>query len=134
MAGIAPASGRGVKITIRAPKQKLKAGTLLNSIQELKDAGAEVLEINDSIRLGVDSWIGDNEQGIVVDGQQLGTPIIIEAIGDPHALEEGAKFRGGLVSQIESPKVGGSVEIVKSDEINIESVREMPQPLIAKPA
>lgn len=134
LAGIAPASGRGVKITIRAPKQKLKAGTLLNSIQELKDAGAEVLKINDSIRLGVDSWIGDNEQGIVVDGQQLGTPIIIEAIGDPHALEEGAKFRGGLVSQIESPKVGGSVEIVKSDEINIESVREMPQPLIAKPA
>lgn len=133
LAGLVPASGRGVKITVWAPKQKLKSGTLLNAIQELKDAGAEVIELNNSIRLGVDSWFGDNENGIVVDGQQLDSPITIKAIGDPHALEEGAKFRGGLVSQIEAPQVGGSVTIEKNDNIVIESTRDLPDQKIAKP-
>ena len=123
-----------MKITVWAPKQKLKFGTLLNAIQELKDAGAEVIELNNSIRLGVDSWFGDNENGIVVDGQQLDSPITIKAIGDPHALEEGAKFRGGLVSQIEAPQVGGSVTIEKNDNIVIESTRDLPEQKIAKPA
>ena len=46
----------------------------------------------------------------------------LTVLGEPHALTEGAKFRGGLVSQVESAQVGGSVSITPSDSLTISAV------------
>ncbi len=134
LAGTAPAVGPGVRITISAPAGRITVDLMLDAIQELRDAGAEVIEINDSIRIVAQSWVGDSAQGLVIDDQRVELPLVIEAIGDSHSLAEGARFRGGLVSQVESQKVGGSVAIEELDEVSITSLHQTRAPRHAQPA
>ena len=61
-------------------------------------------------------------------------PIRIEAIGSTHELAEAMRFRGGLVSRIESQQVGGSVAIDQRDEIQITSLYESRAPQYARPS
>ena len=58
----------------------------------------------------------------MVDGKPVTRPITIEVIGDPHSLEEAAQFRGGIVSEITGPKIGGQVQIDELDRVVIESL------------
>lgn len=134
LAGTAPAVGPGVRITISAPAGRIKADLMLDAIQELRDAGAEVIEINDTIRLVAQSWVADTSTGLVIDDQQVGLPIVIEAIGQPHALAEGARFRGGLIYQVESAKVGGSAVVEELEQVAITSLHQTRAPRYAEPA
>jgi len=70
---------------------------------------------------------------MVVGGIPLATPIVIEAIGDPATLEAGARFRGGLVSEVEGSRVQGQVEIKQMTEISVDSVVSPRVPEFAKP-
>ena len=69
----------------------------------------------------------------MVDGAVLTMPIVIEAIGDPATLEAGARFRGGLVSEVEGSRVQGSVEIKQISKISVDSVVSPGAPEFAKP-
>ena len=44
LAGTAPAQGPGIKVTISDPTQKVTAPMMLDLLQELRDAGAEVVQ------------------------------------------------------------------------------------------
>lgn len=134
LAGTAPAEGPGIVLVIHDPNNKLTPDILLNAIEELRDAGAEVIEVNNSIRIVASSWVGRNAQGLVIDGKPVGKPVTIEAIGDGHALAEGARFRGGLVSEVEGPRVGGSVSITQSEKITISSLHTPPRNEHSRPA
>lgn len=123
IAGTVPVHGPGIRIEIRDPENKVSPELLLDALEELRDAGAEVVEFNDTVRVVASTWLGLDTQGrVVADDVVLEAPIIIEAIGDPATLEAGARFRGGLVSEIEGPRVEGSVAIEQLEEIAIESV------------
>lgn len=125
LAGTAPAVGPGIRITIQDPARTVTPEILLNGVEELRDAGAEVLEFNDSIRMIASSWLALDDQGrLVLDGTVIERPIIIDAIGDPATLEAGARFRGGLVSEVEGPRVGGLVSIQQEERIEITAVAE----------
>jgi len=56
--GTVPATGPGIRVVIYDPSQKVTASTLLDAIEEFRDAGAEVIEINDSIRVVASTWFG----------------------------------------------------------------------------
>lgn len=133
LAGTIPAEGPGVVIEIRDPQGKVGVDEILNAIGEMRDAGAEVIEFNDSIRVVASSWVGQSRDGLVVDGKPLNTPIRMEVIGDPHALEEGARFRGGLVSEITGPRVGGEVTVTPRDWIRIDALHEPRENQYAEP-
>ena len=60
-------------------------------------------------------------------------PVVVSAIGDPATLEAGARFRGGLVSEVEGERVGGSVLITQSDEIGIATTVEPQANQFARP-
>lgn len=123
LAGTVPAQGPGIILTISDPQQKVSPAILLDGIEELRDAGAEVIEFNESVRLTATSWVAlDDQLQLVIDDTVIERPITIRAIGDPATLEAGARFRGGLVSEIEGPQVDGRVEIVQEPMIQIQSV------------
>ncbi|MFV0429032.1 MAG: DUF881 domain-containing protein [Arachnia sp.] len=123
--GTVPVKGAGIRITIADPKRGVSAELLLDAVEELRDAGAEVIEFNDGVRLVAYSWIAADDQGtIMVDSVPLQAPFVIEAIGNPATLEAGARFRGGLVTNVEDPRIGGTVTIEQSDEITIDTVVE----------
>lgn len=132
LAGTIPAQGPGITITITDPQGKVKPAMILDALEEMRDAGGEVIQINGRIRVVASSWVGSGPSGIVVDGQPVSTPITMEVIGDPHSLEEAARFRGGLVSQITDPRVGGQVSIARSDKLSITSLHTVQSPQVAR--
>ena len=134
LAGTAPATGPGIRVVIDDPQATVGESLMLGALGELRDAGAEVIEINDSVRVVASTWVGSEGTTLVIDGVRLTRPITLEAIGDPHALSEALRFRGGLVSEISDERVGGQVSIVTESEITIGSVRPVVEPRFARPA
>lgn len=134
LAGTVPAHGPGVRMRISDPQGKVSADLLLDAVEEFRDAGAEVIEFDDSVRVVASSWFGNGPNGLMVDGKTISTPIVIEVIGNPHSLEEAARFRGGLVSEITSDKVGGQVVIEQVSDVQIESLHDPAEPQYAQPA
>ncbi len=134
LAGTVPAVGPGVRIVIDDPEGRVTAELLLDAIEELRDAGAEVIELNDSVRLVMRSYFTMDDQGrVTADGTVLEAPFIIDAIGDPATLEAGARFRGGLVSEVEGDRVEGEVSIQQATTVQIASVVEPPEHQFARP-
>ena len=135
LGGTAPAQGPGVRITITDPQHKVTSELLLNTIEEMRDAGAEVIAINGTVRVVASTWFGSGPNGaLLVSGEPISTPITLEVIGDPHALTEAARFSGGLVSEVEGSRIGGTVDIVTVDELAITAVVTPPANRFAKPA
>ncbi|RMB60107.1 DUF881 domain-containing protein [Tessaracoccus antarcticus] len=134
IAGTVPVHGKGVRITIEDPDKKISPELLLDALEELRDAGAEVVEINDRIRVVSSTWFGlDGEGRVVADNQVVVSPIVLDVIGDPATLEAGAKFRGGLVSEVEGTRVGGTVTIQQMSRVDIDSVVVVAENEFARP-
>jgi uncharacterized protein YlxW (UPF0749 family) len=122
LAGTAPAEGPGIRMRIADPKTAVDAAVLLDAVEEMRDAGAEVIEVNNTIRVVASTWFGSDDHGLVIDGKPVSRPITFEAIGNPHSLEEAARFRGGIVSEITGPRIGGQVQIEPESSVVIESL------------
>lgn len=134
LAGTVPARGPGIRMRISDPEQKVTANVLLDAVQEMRDAGAEVIEFNDSVRVVASTWFGSDGSALVVDGKSLQRPVTMEVIGDSHSLEEAAQFRGGLVSEITGPRIGGTVSIERLDQVDITSLHTPEENQYARPA
>src|SRR5690606_21266055 len=74
LAGTLPATGPGVTIIITDTRTAVPASLMLNAIQELRDAGAEAIELNDRVRVVANSYVLDGRGGIVIDGVTLKPP------------------------------------------------------------
>jgi uncharacterized protein YlxW (UPF0749 family) len=131
LAGTLPAVGPGVRITVSGSSAGVGTNQLLNGLQELRDAGAEVIEINDQVRVVAQTSLSDTAGGVLVDGEVLRAPYVIDAIGDPHTLSTAMDFTGGFISEVRD--VGGKVAVEKRDRVEIVSVREPSAPTYAKP-
>lgn len=134
LAGTVPATGPGIRMTISDPAGKVTGEVLLDAVEELRDAGAEVIEVNDTSRVVASSWFATRGSNLIIDGRTVARPLTVEVIGDPHSLEEAASFRGGLVSEITGPRIGGRVDIEQLSQVRIESLHSAPENQYARPA
>ncbi|MBO1029762.1 DUF881 domain-containing protein [Tessaracoccus sp. SD287] len=133
LAGTAPAEGPGITITIHDQDAKVTPQLLLDGIEEMRDAGAEVMELN-GVRVVASTWLGSDRGTITVNGTPITAPYVLKVIGDPHSLEEGARFRGGLVSRLQAPEIGARVNIAQAPRILVESLHSPRPPQWARPA
>ena len=132
LAGTLPAVGPGIQVTIRDPDGAVGSNNLIHGIQELRDAGAEAIEINNSVRVVAQTALRDAPNGgIVVDGETITAPYVIEAIGGPHNLASALDLRRGFTYEVE--RVGGEVGVARSDSVEIASVHEAPRSQYADP-
>lgn len=132
LAGTLPAAGPGIKLTINGSGDAITAALILNTIEELRDAGAEAIEINDQIRVVASSYILDGQGGIVVDQSLIPPPYTIEAIGDPRTLATAMRIPGGVVDSVDDK--GGHVQVSELDDTAINTQYRPRQPRYAKPA
>jgi uncharacterized protein YlxW (UPF0749 family) len=130
--GTVAATGPGIRVVIYDPESKVTGSTLLDAVEEFRDAGAEVIEINDTVRVVASTWFASKNGSLVVDGSSITRPVVIDVIGDGHALEEAARFRGGLVSQV--TQLGGSVAITEQTSVSVTAIRQLPTTRYARPA
>lgn len=133
LAGTVPAVGPGVRVTIVDPETRMTPEIALDALTELRDAGAEVIEVNDRVRVVASTWVVPGTDGLVVDGVQLSSPYVIEAIGDPDTLAEAMRFRGGLVSTVEGDRVAGSVQVTRLDAVTVEATHDVKPARFARP-
>ena len=89
---------------------------LLEVVNVLKNAGAEAISINDQrITNFTDIYCAGNV--IQVNGQKIGSPLEIKAIGSPELLYGSLKIPGGYVQLLED--TGVIVNIRKEENITI---------------
>jgi uncharacterized protein YlxW (UPF0749 family) len=134
LAGTLPAQGPGVRITLNDPNAKVESGNLLDAIEELRDAGAEAIQINGRARVVASTDFTDDPPGIRVDGERLEPPYVIEAIGDSHNLSEAARFPGGLVSEVTGPQINGTADVKEVQTLRITALHTPQQHRYARPA
>ncbi|MFV0450789.1 MAG: DUF881 domain-containing protein [Propioniciclava sp.] len=133
LAGTVPVEGPGIRVTVHDPKKKVSTEIILNAIEELRDAGAEAIEINDTVRVVASTWFEVEDGSLVVGGQSIPGPYRIEAIGDARTLSEAVRFRGGLVSTIQGERVGGLAQVVEVNDLVIDTVHTPAVPEYARP-
>lgn len=131
LAGTLAAHGPGVRITVTAPDSHLSLNYLLDGIEELRDAGAEAMEINDSVRVVAQTSFESAAGGIDVDGRVLKSPFTIDVIGDPESLTTALRFPGGFVDDVSLDE--GKVTIKQSKLIEVAVIRKASQPQYAEP-
>jgi uncharacterized protein YlxW (UPF0749 family) len=131
LAGTLPAEGPGISITIDDPQASLRATTLLNGIQELRDAGAEAIEINDTVRVVASTWFIEEDGVIVIDGVELREPYTIDAIGSSHTLAEAVTFPGGFADGVEQD--GASLQANELEVVEVGSLHTVEPPEYAQP-
>ncbi|MQA82903.1 MAG: DUF881 domain-containing protein [Streptosporangiales bacterium] len=121
LAGTEPASGPGIDLFVRDPKGGVNAAELLNAVQELRDSGAEVLQIGD-VRIAVDSYFLDAKGGVVIDGKKVKAPYRIRAIGDPHTMATAMDIPGGVLETLH--RAGAEATVSESQSLTVSAVRD----------
>ncbi|MET3963790.1 uncharacterized protein YlxW (UPF0749 family) [Marmoricola sp. OAE513] len=130
LAGTLPATGQGIRITVKVPDSGISLNYLLDGIEELRDAGAEAMEINDKVRVVAQTSFEAADGGVDIDGQVLTSPFVIDAIGDPDGLTAALRFPGGFVDDLALDE--GTVSIKKLDKVKITVLRKAVEPRYAE--
>ena len=121
LAGTLPATGPGIELTVNDPQSRVRAASLLDTLEELRDAGAEVVQV-DGVRVGVSTYFTDASGGTVVaDGSTLTRPYRFLAIGDPHTLATALNIPGGVLRSLRNSGAEGTV--TQRQKIAIQAVR-----------
>jgi uncharacterized protein YlxW (UPF0749 family) len=122
LAGQVPVTGPGVRITITEVDGTVELSSLLDTIQELRTAAAEAIQINGSVRVVAQTSFESVEGGFEIDGQLVQQPYVIDVIGEPSLLKEAMTFGFGPKQQLTEDGAETVVEELAS--LDIEAVRE----------
>ena len=133
LTGRLPATGKGVVIRIsEGSKTPIDASTMFNLLEELRNAGAEVISVG-SVRVVTSTYISDSNDGLICDGTLLESPYVVKAIGDPQNLQNAVNMAGGVGSRLKV-KFGATVSVTTPDTVKIDEVREAQRYQYAKRA
>lgn len=131
LAGTIAVTGPGVVVTITDTGGSLAYDGMLDMIQELRDAGAEAIAVNDA-RIGVSTAFAERDGRIVVDGTTITAPYRVRAIGQSSTLEGGLKIPGGAVDSISALK-GVRVDVQKQARVDLPALARVPTFDVARP-
>jgi uncharacterized protein YlxW (UPF0749 family) len=133
LAGTVAATGSGVLVHVTDAQGAVDAGLVLGAVQELRDAGAEAIQIN-GVRVVASSWFADGGSGggLVLDGTHLTAPYEIIAVGDSRTIAEALRIPGGVVDSVRN--VGGSVAVSENASVTVSALRALKPPQYASPA
>lgn len=116
--GFTNLSGQGISIVISTNKMDNTTKEFLeNIINELKNAGAEAISINDN-RIVLTSVISAEANTIKINSEKIESPFKIKAIGDASLLYGALVRPGGYIELLNSSKV--KAEVTKQSNIRIE--------------
>lgn len=130
LSGRLPATGPGIELTIIEGSEPLSASVMFNILEELRNAGAEVVELN-GVRVVTSTWFTRGKEGLIIDGQLLESPYHWTAIGEPTTLEPALEIAGGAMSAVRN--AGAQETIRQADELEVTATREPAEPEFATP-
>ena len=129
--GLTEVTGAGVIVTLTDSKKDISSSLnpsdlivhdldVLSVINELKNAGAEAISINDQRIINMSDIVdinSDYSSFIKINGQRILSPYTIKAIGDPTYMESSLIGNGGVVDTMK--KTGQDITIDKPNNVKI---------------
>jgi uncharacterized protein YlxW (UPF0749 family) len=131
LAGTVPARGPGIELEIGDPRRKVEAVTLLDTLEELRDGGAEVVQIG-SVRVVAATSFTDDADGVRVDGKLLTPPYRFVVLGDPQTLAKALQIPGGVLDVLRG--LGAQGRVTQSQTLRVDALRPPTTPQYARPA
>lgn len=133
LTGTVPARGPGIVLTVADPRGEVSADVLVDALQELRDAGAEAIQLSGVRVVASTSIVDDPGGGIEVDGTRVTAPYRFAVIGDSSTLAGALGIPGGVVDTVDG-RPGATATIVPSPRITITALRALQPPRYARPA
>jgi uncharacterized protein YlxW (UPF0749 family) len=114
-AGMEPATGAGVVLTVHGPIDGPGVEDLTN---ELRNAGAEAIAL-ESTRI-VPGVIVSGEAGAArIGNEPLADPFVLVAIGSPDKLTGSLTRSGGIIAQLSATQPDVAVEVTPVDRVDV---------------
>lgn len=130
LSGRLPAHGTGIEITLVQQSGRIPAMDMLNILEELRNAGAEAVQLNNQ-RLTASSYFTDSSSGVVVDGVAIQAPYTWIAIGDPDTMAPALEIPGGAMATVRHD--GGRDTIARKADVQVTAVKQISAPQYATP-
>lgn len=131
LAGTVPVRGPGIELTVDDPGGNVRYDSLIDIVQELRDAGAEAISVNGK-RIGVASAFGQSKGKVTLDGEPLASNYQVLAIGQPSTLEGGLKIPGGILDTLAALREV-RVDLRRSERLDIPALETPPSFDAARP-
>lgn len=129
LAGTVPVFGPGIRIRLNDPQGILDASAILDAVQELRDAGAEAIDINGR-RVVVSTWFADGRsRGVIVSGAVVRSPYVLTAIGDGDTMAAALNIPGGVADAVNAAGADFSAQTL--DDVTIDSIVQPHKPRYA---
>ncbi|WP_433343384.1 DUF881 domain-containing protein [Streptomyces sp. CA-253872] len=125
LAGTVAAQGPGITVTVKDPEHRVKADMLLDTIQELRAAGAEAIQIGD-VRVVASTYLTDAGKSVRIDGQKVDAPFRFKVIGKSQDLTPALSIPGGVVQTLE--KEQATVVVQEEKKIVVDALRPAKTP------
>ena len=131
LSGRLPAQGPGLRIDIADTYQQLSPRHFVNLLEELRNAGAEVIQVGD-YRVVTSSTFTGRAGQILMDGNVLPSELTWIVIGDPATMDRALEIPGGALPQIR--QTGATTEVTQPENlIEITATANLRPPVYAQP-
>lgn len=130
LAGTTPVEGPGIVVSI-SQTQGLRPRDMVHMLEELRNAGAEAIELN-GVRIVASSYFVANDGVLQVDGVQLGQTQEWRVIGNAETLAGALEIPGGALAGFRA--VGAEVDMTQRDLVQVTAIRILQEPAYARPA
>jgi uncharacterized protein YlxW (UPF0749 family) len=136
LAGSVGATGPGIRMTLAMPDPAPTGNNrpyliLLEAVQELRDAGAEAIQVQDVRVVAGTSFVDAADGGVQVGGKVLRSPFVVLAVGDSQTLASAMDFPEGVVSRV--TRVGGTAAVTPLDTVQVTALQAPGAAAYARP-
>ena len=118
--GLDPVVGPGVRITVTGG---LDAGSVRDLVNELRNAGAEAIALDD-VRVVPNSIVDGPVGGLLVGNVHLGDPFEVSAIGNPESLTGSLTRAGGIIAQLAATDPAAQLIVTPVDTLRLPATTE----------
>lgn len=130
LAGTAPAVGPGIRLTISDPEGKVTAAMLLDTLEELRDAGAEAVQVG-AVRVVASTAFTDAPGGVEVGGTYVSQPYTFLAVGDAATMAAAMDIPGGVTATMRGK--GATATVTQETRLQVTALHTVREPRYARP-
>jgi uncharacterized protein YlxW (UPF0749 family) len=129
LAGTVEAQGPGLEITLTNSAGKVPVLPVLGLVQELREAGAEAIQIG-SARVVASTAFTQVDGAVAVDDLPQTSPLRILVIGDGQTMSTALHIPGGVLESLPAGTTGNDVITAM---VKVTALRPVPRPQFARP-
>jgi uncharacterized protein YlxW (UPF0749 family) len=131
LAGSVAVTGPGVTVVVEDPRRSVRYDSLIDIVQELRDAGAEAIQVGSARVVASTAFLDAPGGGVTVDGRRVRAPYTVLAIGDSQTMATALEIPGGVIASLPE---GARGSVAAKDEVKITALHAVRTPRYARPA